>query len=216
MSLRWKPRLADGVLAGLHRSPRHGRSVEFADHKVYTPGDDTRHVDWRAFARSDRFYVKRFLDETSLRAFLICDTSASMAYGGGHDRSLPGVRKADYARTLCASLAWLLIRQADAVGLMTFADEAGPRTAIRWGERQLSELLDALERATLGGGTRPAQALAVLATGPTTPRGLVEVIYASVDRVLWSAAEASTRALVAGLVDEGVVRHGPDDRITRV
>lgn len=154
--------VADGVLAGLHQSQRHGRSVEFAEHKVYTPGDDTRHIDWKALARFDRYYVKRFLEETSLRAFMAVDTSGSMAYAGGHDRSTCHISKADYARTLAASLACVLLRQSDAVGVMTFAQEAGPRTAIRGGDRQLQEVLDALERAEVGGGTDPVAALSAL------------------------------------------------------
>ena len=154
--------VADGVLAGLHQSRRHGRSVEFAEHKVYAPGDDMRHMDWKAYAKFDRYYIKRFLEETSLRAFVVSDVSGSMAYAGGAPGSLPGVSKADYARVLCGTLAYLLVRQADTVGCMTFADVAGPRTAIRGGERQLKEILDNLDAAKVGGDTRPLEALAGL------------------------------------------------------
>lgn len=166
--------VADGVLAGLHRSQRHGRSVEFAEHKVYAPGDDTRHIDWKAFAKFDRYYVKRFLEETSLRAFMVCDVSNSMAYGGGHDRSRPGVRKVDYAKTLSATLASMLIRQADTVGVMTFSDVSGPRTAIRGGERQLTEILENLDRAAVGGKTDPLSSLAAL-SAQLSRRALVVV-----------------------------------------
>lgn len=155
--------VADGVLAGIHQSQRHGRSVEFAEHKVYAPGDDTRHIDWKALAKFDRFYVKRFLEETSLRAFLVADMSGSMDYRGDHERSLPGVRKADYARTLVGSLACLLIHQSDTVGVMTFANEAGPRTAVRGGQRQLQEILENLDQARVGGTTDPVASLGALA-----------------------------------------------------
>jgi uncharacterized protein (DUF58 family) len=151
-----------------------GHSVEFAEHKVYTPGDDTRHLDWRAFARFDRYYIKRFLDETNLRAFLICDLSASMAYAGGHERSLKGARKADYARTLCATLAWLLIRQSDSVGAVTFSETAGPHTSIRGGQRQLEEIVAALEQAAVGGKTHPRAALSA-ALSQLSRRSLVVV-----------------------------------------
>ncbi|MBI5495892.1 MAG: DUF58 domain-containing protein [Deltaproteobacteria bacterium] len=156
--------VADGVLAGMHQSQRHGRSVEFAEHKVYTPGDDVRHLDWKAYARFDRYYIRRFLEETSLRAFLVADVSGSMAYAGGAPGSRPGIGKADYARVLCGTLACLLVRQADTVGCMTFADTAGPKTAIRGGERQLHEVLDNLASARVGGPTHPAESLAALAS----------------------------------------------------
>ena len=155
--------VADGVLAGLHQSQRHGRSVEFAEHKVYAPGDDVRHMDWKAYAKFDRFYVKRFLEETSLRAFLVSDVSGSMAYAGGAPGSLPGIGKADYARILAGTLAYLLIRQADTVGCLTFSDVAGPHTAVRGGERQLQEVLNNLDQARVGGTTRPVEALSSLA-----------------------------------------------------
>src|SRR5882724_5142509 len=101
--------VVEGALSGLHRSPHHGSSVEFAEHKEYTAGDEIKHIDWKAYGKFDKYYVKRFEQETELRAHLIVDTSASMGYGAA------GLTKLDYARTLAASLAFLLLRQQDQV-----------------------------------------------------------------------------------------------------
>jgi uncharacterized protein (DUF58 family) len=106
--------VVEGFFSGLHRSPYHGFSVEFSEYRQYTPGDDPRYVDWRLFARSDRYYIKRFEDETNLRCYLLVDQSRSMGYG-----SL-AYTKAEYAKTAAATLAYFLIRQRDAVGMMAF------------------------------------------------------------------------------------------------
>jgi len=103
--------VVEGVLSGLHKSPHHGQSVEFAEHKEYTPGDDVRHIDWKAFGKFDKYYIKRFEHETNLRAYLVVDASASMGYGSGP------LSKLAYASTVCAALSILLVRQQDAVGL---------------------------------------------------------------------------------------------------
>ena len=105
--------VVEGLLSGMHRSPHQGQSVEFAEHKEYAPGDELRHIDWKAFGKVDRYYVKQFEHETNLRAFLLVDASASMNYRGGD-----GLSKLEYATTLAASLAYLLVRQQDAVGLV--------------------------------------------------------------------------------------------------
>ncbi|HZS39041.1 MAG TPA: DUF58 domain-containing protein, partial [Polyangia bacterium] len=91
--------VVEGALAGLHRSPHHGASVEFAEHKEYTAGDEIKHIDWKAYGKFDKYYVKRFEEETELRAYLVIDSSASMSYRGA------GVSKLEYARMLAASLA---------------------------------------------------------------------------------------------------------------
>ena len=106
--------VVEGFWKGLHRSPYHGFSVEFTEYRQYSPGDDTRYLDWRLYARSDRHYLKRFEDETNLRCHLLVDQSRSMDYG-----SLT-YSKSDYARTLAATLAWFLHGQGDAVGLLSF------------------------------------------------------------------------------------------------
>jgi uncharacterized protein (DUF58 family) len=103
--------VVEGVLSGLHKSPHHGQSVEFAEHKEYTPGDDVRHIDWKAFGKFDKYYIKRLEHETNLRAYLVIDASASMGYGSG------ALSKLAYASTVAAALSVLLVRQQDAVGL---------------------------------------------------------------------------------------------------
>jgi uncharacterized protein (DUF58 family) len=102
--------LVEGALSGLHRSPHHGQSVEFSEHKEYTPGDDVRHIDWKAYGKFDRYYIKRFEQETNLRAYLVLDASASMAYGDPES-------KWEVATTMASALASLLAGQQDAVGL---------------------------------------------------------------------------------------------------
>jgi uncharacterized protein (DUF58 family) len=113
---RW---VVDGFLTGLHRSPRKGFSVEFAEHRPYQPGDDLRYVDWKIAARADRWVVKQFEEETNLRALVVLDVSPSMVWRGAPTR----LTKLAYAERLAAALALLLLRQRDAVGLLTFDDE---------------------------------------------------------------------------------------------
>ncbi|MGE0760767.1 MAG: DUF58 domain-containing protein [Pirellulaceae bacterium] len=112
-------RIVEGYVAGLHRSPFRGHSIEFAEHREYAAGDDLKHVDWKVFARTDKFYVKQFEDETNLICYLTVDTSASMLYRGP---SSP-LSKLEYAQCLAASLAWLVLHQQDAVALATFDSE---------------------------------------------------------------------------------------------
>jgi uncharacterized protein (DUF58 family) len=109
-------KVMEGVLTGLHQSPHHGQSVEFKEHKEYAPGDDVRHIDWRAFAKLDKYYVKRFEMETNLRALLVVDASGSMAYGRGP------MTKLQYAAVCAGALAVLLARQGDQVGLCISGD----------------------------------------------------------------------------------------------
>lgn len=112
---RW---VVDGFLAGLHRSPRRGSSVEFAGHRSYQAGDDLRHLDWRIAARGDRLAIKEFEAETNLRAMILVDLSRSMDWSGDRAR----LTKSEYARRLAAALALLLLRQRDAVGILCFDD----------------------------------------------------------------------------------------------
>src|SRR6476660_6897293 len=106
--------VVQGFWNGLHRSPYHGFSVEFTEYRQYAPGDDLRYLDWRVFGRSDRFFIKKFEDETNLRCHVIADQSQSMDYG------TTGYTKARYAATLAATLAYFLHLQGDAIGLLTF------------------------------------------------------------------------------------------------
>ena len=112
--------VVEGVIGGLHRNPHRGSSVEFAEYKEYAPGDDIRRIDWRAYARTNRYYVKQFEDETNVRGFLLLDSSGSMDFSFEDAPT-----KLFYASTLIAALAYLLLRQGDAPGVMTFDDRPG-------------------------------------------------------------------------------------------
>jgi uncharacterized protein (DUF58 family) len=161
--------VVEGFIAGLHRSPHRGFSVEFAEHRMYQPGDDLRYIDWRMFGRSDRYYIKQFEEETNLRAYLLVDASASMAWS-----STPGVLppKLWYAKQLAASLALLLLRQGDAMGLVGFDDRTRAHVAARGGRRQWLELLRTLERLSATGRTDAGNVLRDIA-GRLRRRGLV-------------------------------------------
>lgn len=144
--------VADGVLAGTHRSRRFGSSSEFAEHKVYSPGDDLRRLDWRAFARLDRYFVRRHEDETNLEVALVVDTSASMAYAGGA-RGAFSVSKLEAAKTLAASMAYLAVHHGDAASVSLFAGEERGQLAPRARRDHLGPILELLERARADGKT---------------------------------------------------------------
>jgi uncharacterized protein (DUF58 family) len=136
--------VVQGFLSGMHRSPYHGFSVEFTEYRQYTPGDDPRYLDWRLYARSDRYYLKRFEDETNLRCYLLVDLSKSMGYGSlAYD-------KAEYAKTAAATIAYFLSLQRDAAGLVTFDDRIQDYLPARFRPGHLHRLFVALERATAG------------------------------------------------------------------
>jgi uncharacterized protein (DUF58 family) len=147
----------EGFLAGLHESPFHGFSVEFSDYRDYQPGDDLRHLDWRLFARSDRLYTKRYMQETNFRFYVICDTSASMAYRG----AAAWGSKFEVARLLAAALTWFLLRQNDAAGLVSLGAPGGTPQFIRPSQRstQLGLMLRELEALQPAGGARLAALL---------------------------------------------------------
>ena len=161
--------VVEGFLAGLHRSPHRGFSVEFAEHRAYQPGDDLRYVDWRMYARSDRHYVKQFEEETNLRAYLLVDASASMAWSSSPGELPP---KLWYAKQLSACLALLLLRQGDAVGLIGFDEKIRAHIGPRGGRRHWHDLLRALEPLEATGRTEAANALRDIA-GRLPRRGLV-------------------------------------------
>ncbi len=150
---------AEGVISGLHRSPHHGQSVEFSEHKEYAPGDELRHVDWKAFGKFDKYYVKRFEQETNLRAWLVVDASGSMGYRGADDR----LTKLGYACTLAGTLAHLLVRQQDAAGLAVFSDKVTAALTPRAEPSQVNAILETLDGLTAGGETRVAAAVSFLA-----------------------------------------------------
>ncbi|MEE2857158.1 MAG: DUF58 domain-containing protein [Planctomycetota bacterium] len=132
--------IVEGSITGLHRSPFHGSSVEFAEHREYVAGDDIRHIDWKVFGRSDRFYIKQFEEETNLRVQLVLDASESMTYGSG------AMTKLDYARTLAASLAYLILGQQDAVGALVFDDEIRAEAPISQSRSHLQDLVTVLSQ----------------------------------------------------------------------
>jgi uncharacterized protein (DUF58 family) len=161
--------VVEGFWSGLHRSPFHGFSVEFTEYRPYSPGEDTRSLDWRLYARSDRFYLKKFEEETNLRCHLLVDHSRSMGYG-----SLT-YSKSDYARTLAATLAWFMYEQGDAVGLFSFDERVRDYLPARHRHGHLRQLILALEREPAGGATsltEPLRRAAELAR----KRGLIVLI----------------------------------------
>ncbi len=139
--------VVEGVLSGLHKSPHQGQSVEFAEHKEYAPGDELKHLDWKAYGKFDKFYVKRFEHETNLRAVMVVDTSGSMGYGSG------ALNKLDVAKVLAATISHLLVRQQDAAGVSLASGgtlrEIPPRAAAT----HLQVVLDTLESAEAKGST---------------------------------------------------------------
>src|SRR5579862_3885492 len=117
-SLELKARLiVEGYLSGMHKSPYHGFSVEFAEHREYVPGDDIRHVDWKVWSKTDKLYLKQYEEETNLLLYLLLDTSESMSYASGQN-----VTKLKYAQFIAASLAYMILQQQDSVGLVVFDD----------------------------------------------------------------------------------------------
>lgn len=148
--------IVEGFLAGLHRSPRRGFSVEFAEHRMYQPGDELRYVDWKMLGRSDRLYVKQYEEETNLRAMIVCDASRSMGWSGS-----PGVvlSKFAYAQRLIAALSLILVRQRDATGLIVFDDAVRSITPPRARAAHWRQLLATLANTEVGQGTAAAPAL---------------------------------------------------------
>jgi uncharacterized protein (DUF58 family) len=150
--------VVEGFMTGLHKSPYHGFSVEFAEHRQYMPGDALKHVDWKLYGKSDRFYVKVFEEETNLRSHLLLDVSASMGYAS------PGrLTKFKYASLLAASLGFMMIKQQDAVGLLTFRDRVVKLVPPRSARSHLRLLLTELEKSEPAEGTRMGGALEELA-----------------------------------------------------
>ena len=161
--------VVEGFLSGLHRSPFKGFSVEFAEHRQYLPGDDLSTIDWKVYARSDRYYVKKFQEETNVDCHLLLDVSASMGYGSH------GVTKLRYGSMLAASLAYLMNRQRDRVGLMTFDEGIVTMLPASARPSHLRSMLVTLERVALGRRTDVAQPLHLLADG-IGKRGIVVLL----------------------------------------
>src|SRR6267154_2219655 len=140
----------EGFLSGLHDSPFHGFSVEFSDYRNYQPGDDLRHLDWRLYARSDRLCIKRYMQETNVRFYVVCDTSASMSYRG----TAAWGSKLECARVLAAALTWFLLKQNDAAGMVTLTGDNLAPEFIRPSQRpnQFGLMLRQLEGLRAAGG----------------------------------------------------------------
>jgi len=171
--------VVEGVITGLHKSPHRGFSVEFSEHREYVHGDELRHLDWRAYARSDRFYIKLYEQETNLRATLVIDNSASMRFAG----------KADYARHLAACLAYLLSIQQDLAGLVAIDDSVKVEIPAGSSAAHLDRLFKELERLDVGKGTNFAQQVHGLAE--RLPRRSMVILISD----LWLEEQDLVRAL---------------------
>lgn len=161
--------IVEGFLSGLHRSPFKGFSVEFAEYRQYMPGDDLATIDWKVYARSDRHYIKKFEEETNLGCHIMLDVSASMAYGS------PGMTKLEYGSCLAASLAYLMNRQRDAVGLTAFDDGIVTMLPASARPGHLRGVLVTLDRLTIGKQTNVSKPLQQLAES-LSKRGMVVLI----------------------------------------
>lgn len=199
--------VVEGFWTGLHRSPYHGFSVEFTEYRQYSPGDDPRYLDWRLYARTDRYYIKKFQDETNLRCHLLVDNSRSMAYGS------VGYSKQAYANTLAATLAYFLHLQGDAVGLLTFGETVRDYLPARHRKGHLRHLMLALERPPAGSATNltaPLKRIVEL----VRKRGLMVLIsdlLAPIDRLekdLIALTASGHEVLLFHLLDPAELRLG--------
>jgi uncharacterized protein (DUF58 family) len=135
--------IVEGYVSGVHRSPYHGFSIEFAEHRQYTPGDDLRYVDWKVFGKSDKIYLKQYEEETNLVAYLLLDTSESMRY----QSDAAPLSKLEYAQCVAAALAYLVLQQQDSVGLATFDNEVRAVVRPSGNPSHLKQLLHVMETA---------------------------------------------------------------------
>lgn len=164
-------RIVEGFVAGLHRSPYRGFSVEFAEHREYVPGDDIRYLDWKVFGRTDKFYLKQYEDETNLICYLVLDVSESMSYRGPDSP----LSKLEYAQCIAAALAWLVLQHQDAVGLITFDRQIRDYVPPSNSPSRLNELLSVMEQAPSANKTAIGNTFQQLAQ-KLTRRGIVLVI----------------------------------------
>ena len=163
---RW---VVEGMMSGVHRSRSKGFSVEFEEHREYSPGDEIRRIDWKALGKFDRYFIKEYEDETNLRAYLLVDTSGSMDYASD------GITKFDYGCTLAASLAYLILRQQDAAGVVTFSDRIEAFIPPKAKRDYLLQILHALENRGPAGETNVGKILEEIA-GQIKRRGLVVLV----------------------------------------
>lgn len=163
---RW---VVEGMMSGVHRSRAKGFSVEFEEHREYSPGDEIRRIDWKALGKFDRYFIKEYEDETNLRAYLCLDSSASMDYASD------GITKFDYGCTLAASLAYLILKQQDAAGLVTFSNRIESFIPPRAKRDYLTQILRALESRGPSGETNVGKILEEVAA-QIKRRGLVVLV----------------------------------------
>ncbi len=171
----------EGFMAGLHKSPHRGVSVEFAEHREYVPGDDLRHLDWRVYGRSDRFYIKRYEEETNLTLTVVLDASESMSYAGEGQ-----VSKFRYGAMVAATLAYLVLRHRDAAAMALIDETLETFVPPATRPSHLAEITEGIERATLKKKTEPGLVLRELA-GKLPARSIVAVIsdlFAAPDKIL--------------------------------
>ena len=161
--------VVDGVMVGIHPSRAKGLSSEFKEHRGYARGDDTRHIDWKAYAKFDRYFIKEYRETTNLKAYLVIDASASMSYASD------GVSKFDYGSTLAASLAYMMLKQQEAVGLITFSNQIEKMIPPKATRNYLFAILKELETTLPGGETSAAAVLQDLAA-TLKRRGIIILI----------------------------------------
>ncbi|ALO45703.1 DUF58 domain-containing protein [Pseudohongiella spirulinae] len=149
--------IVEGFIAGLHKSPKRGFSVEFTDYRHYIRGDDMRHVDWKLYGRTDKLYIKQYEDETNVRCYILLDSSASMAYASAN------MSKLEYGRTLASALAYFIMRQKDAVGLITFDEKVRDYIPAKARQLHLLRILRSLNELQAGTTTDIVRPLTELA-----------------------------------------------------
>jgi uncharacterized protein (DUF58 family) len=162
--------VVEGFITGLHRSPYHGFSVEFAEHRPYMPGDEIRHIDWKIYGKRDRYYIKQYEEETNLKAYVILDASRSMAYA-----SKGNLPKITYASHLVAALSYMMIKQQDAVGLAVYDEQVTTYLPPHATKAYLRQILVALERVKAGNRTGGGKSLHQIADR-IRRRGLVIIV----------------------------------------
>lgn len=168
--------VVEGFITGLHKSPYHGFSVEFAEHRQYMPGDEIRRIDWRVYGKTDRFYVKQFEEETNLKSYIAIDSSASMSFASDIDaKGRKRISKFEYASFIAASLSYLMIQQRDAVGLMLYDSDIRTVIPPHATKQHLRRVLGELERVRPTQSTNSSIALHQLAER-ITRRGFVVVL----------------------------------------
>jgi uncharacterized protein (DUF58 family) len=193
--------VVEGFLSGLHKSPHRGFSVEFNDYRHYQRGDDMRHIDWKLYARSEKFYIKQYEDETNVRCMVVLDTSASMSYSSG------GTSKMDYGITLASALAYFINRQRDAVGLITFDEKVNEYLPAKCRQTHLMRILRTLAQIKPGKKTDAVKPLTDLAAS-LNKKSMVVLITDMLDdeeRII------KTLQTLRGMGNDVIVFHVMDD-----